>query len=92
MTFLTHETFSSTRVLINPQPLRTDTSEWSKIGFLSARRCPSSEKIALPVGMLFVVNSQYWLTVNTPFLRDAVTGIFRIEQLVAVYTVSVRHC
>ena len=39
-----------------------------------------------------VVNSQYRLTVNTQFLRDAVTAIFRIEQLVAVYTASVRHC
>jgi hypothetical protein len=33
-----------------------------------------------------VVNSQYRLTVNTPFSRDAVTAIFRMEQLVAVYT------
>ena len=39
-----------------------------------------------------VANSQYWLTVNTPFLRDAVAGIVRIEQLVAVYAASVRHC
>jgi hypothetical protein len=43
-------------------------------------------------GQFLVVNSQFWLTVNTPFLQDAVSVIFRIKQLVAVYTASVRHC
>ncbi len=38
-----------------------------------------------------VVNSQYRLTVNTPFSQDAVTGILRIKQLVAVYTDPVLH-
>ena len=42
-------------------------------------------------GDRLVDNSQYRLTVNTPFSRDAVTAIFRIEELVTVYSVSVRH-
>ena len=36
-------------------------------------------------GQLFV-NPQFKLTVNPPISQRAVTGIFRIDQLVAVYT------